>query len=452
MTTVADSNAVAHLQHAARQAWVGLWHGLMRDAGGVSRLPFDATVVADALAPKYDRVRFPPVPHRGVSEWARQLEGDERISGITLAEVIVGLDDYFRIFRQIRKHHRPAYEYFSRVGVPLCFDNMSVLTRHILPPAAVVDAADLPSYIGVFMTRDREQARAAVMDQRPAFLDFQLYEKRRRNMRVVSPWKWTLYDHAEFALDRDVFTKAERRRFPEAGEWGFHYYIGIDARGVVSALPMQMTSGQTLKSGDVVHHNRFVVPPGLSDMSRKMKDGYVGVDGYVAAQFAAIRAFAASALSGVQLSVRRGDEVARFGIPLAYVRSFFRDREREGSRRRPLLHLVAGYEYERGNRRVAVGEHLRGARRFAWRGHDILITAPGLHHAAPETLTAELLTDEDILPLPRDVVSVSDVAADMRTAIDTSPPVRFRRGEPSRRYRLANMGLSDEALRQTASS
>lgn len=434
---ITDAAARAELVTAASQAWVGFWHSCMRDAGGVSRLPYDPAPVTDALkrAWPYDVPRPPPVPHKGKSAWARSLEGDERISGITLGEVLVGLEDYFKIFRQLRKTHSSAYDYFSRVGVPLCFDSMTVLRRSITEQS-VVDHENLPSCIGVFMTRSREDAREMVMSDKPAFLDFQLYEKRRRNIVVAAPWKWTLYDHTEISFARDVFTKAERRRFPAAGEWGFHYYIGIDRDGRVAALPMKMSTRQPLRNGGSVHHGHFMVPPALKDMG-----GSRGVDGYVAAHFAAVRAFAASAMSGVQMSVRRGDEVARFGIPLAYVRSFFRDREREGMRRKPLLHLVGSYQYERGDRTVTVGEHLRGARRFAWRGHDIHVTAPGITHAAPEALSAELLTDEDVLPIPRDTITAAELATRMQQRITGGAAVHFRRGMPVTTYPQPSLGV-----------
>jgi len=438
---MSDSGMIAaerqQLAAAAQQAWIGLWHGCMRDAGGVSRMPYSPAIVAHAL--KEETIEYakpPPVPHKGVSEWARQLEGDERISGITLGELLVGLEDYFKIFRQLKKTHRSAYDYFSRVGVPLCFDSLTVLRRAITD-VPVVDHENLPSCIGVFMTRSREEARDLVLSDKPAFLDFQLYEKRRRNIVVAAPWKWTLYDHTEISFSRDVFTKEERRRLPQAGEWGFHYYVGIDRDGRVAALPMKMSTYQPLKSGGSVHHGHFIVPPGLKDMS-----GSRGIDAYVAAHFAAVRAFAASAMSGVQMSVRRGDEVARFGIPLAYVRSFFRDREREGMRRKPLLHLVGTYQYQRANRTVTVGEHLRGARRFAWRGHDIHVTAPGITHAAPEVLAAELLADDDLLPMPAPAtITPAELGAQMQQKITSLAPVRFRRGMPVATYQQPSMGV-----------
>ena len=442
------------INRAAEHAWIGFWQSCLREAGGTSRLSFDGGLVGRALnghppptmvvplmgdTPP-DLAGAPPVEHKGKSDWAKQLEGDERVSAITLSDVLLGLEDYFKVFRQMKKVNPDAYEYFSRVGAPLCFENTAIWKENITPDAIgrpVVNPADLPAYFGIFMTRTRERARTDMIEDKPSFLDFQLYEKRRRNIAVVSPWKWTIYDHQEFHLDRDIWTKEERRKFPAIGNWAFHYYIGVGKTGEVQALPMHMSRWQSLRSGGVIPHSQFHVPPGLTEMA----GAKLTVDQFVAVWFATIRAFAASALSGVQLSVRRGNEVARFGIPLGYVRSFFRDRDREGARRRPLMHLVGEYQYQRGDRGIVVGEHLRGARQFTWRDYHLTISAPGIHHAAPEAMRAEVLTDEDILPLPKGVITIGEAAQFMQHEMEAAPHVPFRRGVPTKQYRPVHLDI-----------
>lgn len=447
----------AEINRAVQQAWTGLWQSCMRDAGGSSRLSFDAEVVERALNGHDEQEQWDvdlpikphrpehQIPYRGKSEWARQLEGDARTSQLTLGDVLIGLDDYFRIFRQMKKANPHAYAYFSRVGAPLCFENTAAWldTIHLAQEPPLVDVSSMPSYLGVFMVRSRDRARDDLINDKPSFFDFQLYEKRRRNIIVAAPWKWTIYDHQVYSLDRDLLNKAERKKFPHAGIWNYHYFIGVDEGGAVKALPMKMMRYQRLKSGDDICHPQFIVPPGLRDMSGKLT-----VDQYVAKVFAVIRGFCAAALSGVQLSVRRDDEIARFGIPLSYVRSFFRDREREGARRSPLLHLVGEYSYDRSGRTVTVGEHLRGARRFKWRGHDIVVSAPGIHYVEPETLSCETLTDEDILPLPRDGgITLGEAAAMMQNEIEAAPRVPFRKGMPTVRRPRANL---DDAIARLA--
>jgi len=473
----------AEIAYAARQAWVGFWQTCMRKTGAQSRLSFDEACVATALngqaedqaaAPQVivaaleprgrpisardellvrstlrhraaeDHHPSPAIEHKGKSPWAQVLEGDERISGITLSDILHGLDDYFEIFRQVRRVSPAAYAYFRRVGVPLALDSAAVWSGVIdsAPTEPVVNAADMPAYLGLFFPRTKEQSRQDIINNAPAFLDFQLFEKRRRNIAVVAPWKWTIFDHIQLSLDRDNFTTRERRKYPEAGNFGCHWFIGVAPDGTVKALPMYMNHRQYLKNGGTIHHNKFEVPKGLQDWSPKLN-----ADQVVAVLFAVFRAFAATALSGAQLSIRRGSEVARFGIPLSYVRSFFRDRDKDGARRKPILHLVSEHSYERGGRIVTVGEHLRGARRFIWRGNDILITAPGIHHASPEALTAEMMTDDDLLPIPtkEKTIPINKLAAEMRQRMDAAPNVPFRKGQPTARYNTHYLGAVDKA-------
>lgn len=433
------------LRHAASQAWIGFWQTCMADVGGKSVLDCDDASIGRALDIQAAPVVIPAPPiisNRPPSELAQRLEGDGRISDITIRDVLIGLEDYFAVFRKLRLVNPHAYAYFRRVGAPLCLDKTMIFKQAFLPKP-IVNPSDLPAFIGIFFARSKEDARDELLNDKPSFMDFHLYEKRRRNVAVASPWKWTLYDHHWIALTRDIFTKAERRKHPWLRDeaWGFHYFIGVGLDGAVEALPMQMKKNQILKNGETIHHNQFVVPPGLLEMA-----GPKGVNAYAAIMFSIVRNFCAAALSGAQLSVRRGDEVARFGIPLSQVRGFFRDRDSGGRRRSALLHYVGGYEYERSGRTVTVGEHLRGARRFKWRDYDLTISAPGIHHPVPEALVAEPMTDDDILPVPEDAISLSKAAKMMRQEMDTSRRVPFRRGQPTVSYQMPHLEVASEQL------
>src|SRR6516162_9302040 len=133
----------------------------MRDAGGCSRLALDESIVHQAL-----NSELAADWHKGKSAWARQLEGDERTSQITLKDVLLGLEDYFKIFRQIKKVSPDAYTYFSRVGAPLCFESTRILAGIIenSTPEPVTNAKDLPAYFGLFMARSKERARDVLIN------------------------------------------------------------------------------------------------------------------------------------------------------------------------------------------------------------------------------------------------------------------------------------------------
>jgi hypothetical protein len=429
----------AEITYAVNQAWIGFWRSFM--PGSV--LPYDEQAVealldgqevkAEVLAPQ--------------SELYDRLEGDDRISGITLADVLMGIEDYFTIFRQIRRQNYDAWDYFRRVGAPICMNSAAiyrgVIDKDLKP---IVNAETMPAFLGLFFPRTREEHRAGVMEDKPSLLDFHLYEKRRRNIVVVSPWKWKIYDHQMYSLDRDVFTEKERKKFPACGAFGMHYFIGIGEDGHVEAMPMHMPKVQRLPDGEAIHHNRFIVPPGLEEMAHgakgKEKLNIWTVNEFVARLFAIIRAYVDSATSGVQVTIRHKNQTARFGLPLSYCKSFFADRHSNGKRRNALLHFVGEYTYVRANGKVVtVGEHLRGARHFTWRDYSIVLSAPGIHHPAPEALAAETLHDDDILPFPdKDLVLFSKGAGNkVRDEINNRRKNPFRKGRPTHTYKVSNL-------------
>lgn len=412
---------------AAYEGWKAFWHSCMRQTGGQSLLPVNITLVSEALA-------TPAPPPQPKSELAQLLEGDERISDITLSDVLCGLENYFALFREVKKVNPYAYEYFSRVGVPLCMNSTAVYKGHIDDyNTPITNPTSLPAYLGVFFARSDEDARKDWIEDRPTFLDFHLYEKRRRNLAIPPGWKFTIYDHAEFHLHRDIMSKAEQRKHHYWDSWGFHYFIGIDDAGIVHALPMHRNYLQPLPKGGHVPHREFAIPRGLRGHGRERK---LTPHEYVALHFSVIRAFAASALMGVQLSIRKGRQVARFGVPLSHVRSFFRDRDPTGNRRNPILHFVGNYSYTRANGKlVTVGEHLRGARHFTWRDYSIVVSAPGIHHPSPEGLHVEVMSDDDLMPIPeKGVTDMYNVAGQMQSVIESRKKTRFHHGKPTTRY------------------
>ncbi len=425
--------AQAALNYAAKQAWIGLWRGYMQQAGGESQLPFDEGAVAAVLDVPVLRVLPKPEP----SAWAQRLQGDGRLSDVTLDDVIAGLDDYFVTFAKVRKVNPAAYSYFSRIGVPLCLDKMAIwrksmdgLESGMMP--VVANHQGMPGYMGLFFPTTAEKARETWVNDESAFLDFQLYEKRRRNVVTVAPPGWTIFDHQQFHLPRSgVVTSADRRKYPGLVKtWGFQYFLGIGPDGAVRALPMQWERQQRLKSGDVITHSKFSIPAGLTNL----KNGSTP-HGYAAWMFVTMSNFAATALSGAQVSIRRGEQVARFGVPISYLKSFFRDRDAGGGRRNPILHYVADQTRTLADgREILVGEHLRGARKFSWRGHEVVVGAPGIHHASPEALSCAIMTDEDVDHIPSDGTPIWKAADVLQHQVEQVKKVPMRKGQPTLKY------------------
>lgn len=453
------------LNYVARQAWIGFWHSCMRGVGGQSILPYDGESVTRILDRKDNKEPEKPkvltkgelmrriaqeddyLQFRKASSLAQQLDGDDLIGDITLTDVMEGLDDYFKFFRQLKQVHPQAYEYFSKVGAPIA-SGTKIWTGILRNDAPISNPANLPSYFGVYLVRSKEERDDAVR-KRICYADFALFEKRRKNIAVPSAWKYTIYQQFEVYFDRDSELD-HIRPGPAKSNW----FIGIEPNGTVRMLPMKLTRDQKLKDGTVIRHNDFMVPPVMQEIAMDMKDKLkadgiiidkdLTVDEMTAKRFAIFRSFADAALSGIQIIIQRGKEVARFGLPLSHARNFFQDRDRDvnSNRRNALLHYVVGHKRitTYGNI-VNVGEHLRGKRHFTWHGQDITITVPGLHHTSPESFNVESIHDEDTMPRPLGkTYALEEVGDIMHDNMQNAPNVKFRRGQPTISYNTHYLG------------
>ncbi|MDV5861347.1 hypothetical protein QM298_10550 [Pseudomonas mendocina] len=90
------------------------------------------------------------------------------------------------------------------------------------------------------------------------------------------------------------------------------------------------------------------------------------------------------------VSTRRGDRRMTFCVPDRATSSFFRERDRvaltDTGRMRPIAHYVSEHEriYADGRRRI-IPAHIRGMRKFSWKGYDCAIIAPEFKHASATT-------------------------------------------------------------------
>lgn len=384
-----------------------------------------------------------------VSDWAKQIVGDPRIQSITLRDILDGIEDYFEIFGQLKKVNPAAYRYFSRVGAPIIFRNTMIWRDHMLSLRAG-NPELLPSYFGAFFAQTRDEYREHIESDEGSFLEFQMFEKP-RNHGTVAALGSTVFAHHLVSLKRNAFSKQELRRLPHvAHNWMAWWYVGVAPDGQVRALPHRMSRYQPLPRGGGVHHSSFQIPPGLYDFGKELKYDHeptATVDhsphAYVRFMFNAVVAFTASAVSGVQVTVKKGKRRARFGVPVSALRGFFADRDlADGrSRRRAILHLRLGHDRHMADGRIIqVGEHLSGERFFSWRGYEITVGVPGIHYPSPESYAAPILIAGDPdAPLPDDVdrddlVPVQKVADTMGGLMQSRERAPIRRGQPVRRF------------------
>ena len=90
------------------------------------------------------------------------------------------------------------------------------------------------------------------------------------------------------------------------------------------------------------------------------------------------------------VSTRRKNRRMTFCVPDRATSSFFRERDRvaltDTGRMRPIAHYVSEHEriYADGRRRI-IPAHIRGMRKFSWKGYDCAIIAPEFKHASATT-------------------------------------------------------------------
>jgi hypothetical protein len=174
----------------------------------------------------------------------------------------------------------------------------------------------------------------------------------------------------------------------------------------------------------------MMVPPGLQETKK-------GPDFFVRVMFNLVLAMTTSALSGVQVTLRRRGNSVRIGLPITNMRAFFGDREpdADSGRRGQILHLRRPHLRRLANgREIVVREHLRGERFFRWNDCDITIGVPGIHHAAVEAFTAGAITDEDRNYAQwdkKDLTTIGYLADVMRAEVWTRRKPTIRRGQPT---------------------
>jgi hypothetical protein len=379
----------------------------------------------------------PIVDDTPLADWAKNLLGDERLSQVTLQHILDGIDIYFGMFDQLRRVDPFAYHYFSRVGTPIILNGARFYKSHF-DILKLPDPSKLPSFVGAFFPRSTEEYRKDIIEDRPALMEFNYFNKAKNLATVTSPGT-TVYMHHLIALKHEgAFSKQEMKKFPVArGDFGVWFPIGITINGEIKALPWHMQHDQQLPCGEFVHHSSFEIPKGVVEL---------GGHEFARLMFLATMIHTATAISGLQVTITKGKTTARFGIPIQNAKEFFADREpdlTETGRRRSIMHLrFPHHRYLKDGRIIRVGEHLRGERSFLWHGYNISVGAPGIHYPSPEGLASDVFIDHKADPhiLPVDIkekivpVMNRELTKHYQSLALGSGKVPFRRGEPTTTY------------------
>jgi hypothetical protein len=370
----------------------------------------------------------------GLSDWATQLLGDARNQDHTLDDVIDGIENYFDIVGQMKKFDKHAYKYFSRIGAPLGLRHIAIW-KSDFDRMKINNADSLPAFFGTFFPSTRDEFRKNVKDDSHMF-EFMYFHKMKTHA-TVAPLGSTVFVHNTISLKQGYLTKEELKQFPWAREnWGFGWFVGVLPDGTVRALPSQMNRAQRLPGGDVIHHSNFEIPRGLSELSGRTRDPHE----LTRMMFALVLATTSSALLGLQVTIKKGARNVRFGIPISYAKTFFADRDTNGARRNPILHLIFPHDRHMNDGRIIrVGEHLRGERQFEWRGYQVTIGAPGIHFPAPEAFVdsswdLETLSADELPRDEGDMMTIGQVGNTMERWMWKPRKPRFQKGVPKSQW------------------
>jgi hypothetical protein len=435
---------------AIDNAWAHYWAGLMRQAGGASRLPLapldEEELFSETVTVPPAKGTFDYEPYGADGTWRRKLSGSIRNHRFTLADLLPMLNDYFASFRYLRRCDRQAYAYYSRVGLPLHPYKGSLWRVELDDPPLIKDPASLPMCFGSYNPVPRDEDRTAQYQ-----MPHVTYMFRHKTAVVAAAPDMIVYQVVEWYTRRPWAERGLAKK-----NVGFYWYLGIGSDGFCRALPFRWFSQYRTNRQKTYTESYFGIPGGLVEMAECAKSGGALkepsnrslVDRWAHLWFSCVRALSMGALDGVQVSFRRDGMTARVGIPLQQVSDFFRDRELTGgvgNRRGKIFHSVAAHERHMADgRTVAVGEQFRGIREFDWKGYRVLITVPGMHHPAVEGLATDAY-DEELLD-KRKGIDMPALGRKVARRVWQDNAVRMRKGQPTRRY-ADNPFFADEALR-----
>lgn len=133
------------------------------------------------------------------------------------------------------------------------------------------------------------------------------------------------------------------------------------------------------------------------------------------------------------VSTRRKNRRMTFCVPDRATSSFFRERDRvaltDTGRMRPIAHYVSEHEriYADGRRRI-IHSHIRGMRKFSWKGYDCAIIAPEFKHASSTTFDVSGVQsgDEHAAPAKISTSSLGKWIADLEDDQSVSSEVLSR--------------------------
>lgn len=371
----------AQLQQAARQAWAGLWHSCMRDAGGCSVLPYDPAPVADVL--KMPAPPPAPTPRARVAATAAAIVPGQFYFRDTILDQ---LDEYMIYLKRMKRADPQAYALYSKIGAGVMpvrgainriEDRKFVADRQLspwflqtLPTFGAIACAVSP-----FIEADEDKDERYIY---PRFFWFTKYERNRQSPQVEWTNLGTCYSCTVY-WDKKSFPKLKQgspQEFP----------VAIDPQGGVHVLRTLNNSCQVIrhKHGRYRGHTSAVPQQrwGISsEFLRWAKSHDAPPQQFLAQQFIyAANSFEAVNSSMIRIEARKEGITATFAVDVLRTPYFFTDRDEtvtEAGTKQRIFHAVRTHVRKNGS---AVRMHFRGLRRFRWNGYEVRILVPGREH------------------------------------------------------------------------
>jgi hypothetical protein len=290
--------------------------------------------------------------------------------------ILDDLDRYMTYIRRMRRSDHEAYSLYSRIGA------------HVIPAHTMLneslsswwrETGNRPAFGAVSLcAEDGDKDRVPVR--------FAYFQKLDKVGAFVQRGDGDVY-RVTCYLDDQNLLKKWKRGVPMA------FYIELNAEGELRLLktfgPVSRRVGvNRKKSANFVRMEwRYPeYPEGGSKAAAKIFSLFA--DAYYLAN-----------LSGFQVRATKNKDTAVFSIADNRAPYFFSDRDDVAGKKK-IFHAVRAHRRDVGEKTVNVRMHYRGLRSFSWNGYDIVITVPGLHHAALTDATfagVELdVFDEDV--------------------------------------------------------
>jgi hypothetical protein len=345
-----------------------------------------------------------PPPVKAPARQDRAAEIEETGRWYFKRNILDQLDDYFRCIRKMRALDPDSYALYSKVG--------AVIWNR---------AADAMSG-GEWLARPERIAFGAVhmnhaekIDKYiyPAFVYFNKYDK--PNPRVEPAPECDVYLVTCFFVDR----RKSRPLSAAPAQWHVAVSRSGSARLLRSAtvtaqhIPVRTSAAKRRMRGgrqSTVYHLQWSSPQFLKNWGAEHNKTpeEMGVD-----LFLDVYDLYHSASMDVRVAATQHGVTAAFSVDLLRMPYFFSDRDvtvSEGGKRRKIFHIVRTHARTLSDgRRSFVKSHFRGERAFRWKGYDILITMPGLHHS--DLLAAKFgAIDAEADDPPKDTVSQAGMA------------------------------------------